>query len=106
MKLIITESKRNDVVTKWLDNNYTNLKKSYGYGMYTHLFYEDDNDDDILYYDYNRDLLQIWDKSMVRDLINLFGVEENQLDNIFRPWFEKTYGILPMSVKYRVFRFN
>ena len=82
MKIIIPENKRNRTIIKWLDNNYGKLKRSFGYNSPEHLFYEDADENDILYYDKKRDLLQIWDKSLQQDLIHMFGVEENELNDI------------------------
>jgi len=104
MRIIITENRRNEVVTKWLDKNYSDLigmknihgiiyyKKKDGKTMFSfHTAYGD---------------VTIEDSGLQSDLFNIMGLNNYNLNVILKPWIEKTYGINIDLVQYTTWHCN
>lgn len=101
MKIIITENKRNSVVTKWLDKNYSNLiPKTLSQTTY----YVDESDNDIFSYSYGD--VTIEDSGLQSDLFNVFNLSRYELNTIIKPWVEQTYGIDIDLVQYTTWHCN
>jgi hypothetical protein len=100
MKLIITESRMNSIVTKWLDKNYSKLKKHAAKGGYMYTHYRDDDYLSIFRYNRSTGLITIINPDLQENLISMFGVDDNRLNDIFIPWLKKTYNLTVPSVKY------
>jgi len=101
MKLIITESRRNDAVTKWLDRKYGNLipKKHILNTTFTN-----ESGDGIFYYSHGD--ITIEDKNLQSDLVNMFNLSRYDLNQILKPWIEETYGMDVDLVHYTTFHCN
>ena len=103
MKLIITESKRNDAVTKWLDRKYGNLTpiKHTISTSYTN----ESGDNMFFYFDVSNDVT-IENENLQYDLFDMFGLSRYDLNQIVKPWIEETYGINVDMVLYTTFHCN
>jgi len=77
MKLIITESKRNDAVTKWLDRKYGNLTpiKHTIFTTYT----DESGNEMFFYYDVSNDVT-IENENLQYDLFDMFGLSRYDLN--------------------------
>ena len=87
MKIIITESKRHNIVTKWLNDNHNNLDITKIINYY-YQFHEGDNTmfyiiDDTLFFPYNSTFFFM--------LNNLFGLSVQSMLPILKPWLLSTY---------------
>lgn len=103
MKLIITESKRNDAVTKWLDRKYGNLTPI-KHTISTS--YTNESGDSMFFYNTSYGDVTIEDENLQYDLYNMFGLSRYDLNQIVKPWIEKTYGINVDIVLYTTFHCN
>ena len=101
MKLIITESKMNSVVTKWLDKKYGNLtpKKHILTTTFTN-----ESGDGMFHYSYGD--VTIEDENLQSDLVNMFNLSRYDLNQIVKPWFEQTYGMDVDLVQYTTWHCN
>jgi hypothetical protein len=99
MKIIITESRLNSVILKWLDNKFGNLTEVVK-GNYTQYVDQDGyvlisyltNVKEVVLIDY----IRIW-----RLLINIFGMKSEQIQDILKIWLEETYNlkeIMPLPI--------
>jgi hypothetical protein len=100
MKLIITESKRKEAVTKWLDSSYNNLTPK-KYTIFT-IYYDKSGDSVFFYYDVSGDIT-IEDEDLQYYLFDMFGLSRYDLNQIVKPWIEETYGINVNMVIYTTF---
>jgi hypothetical protein len=103
MKMIITESTRNRVITKWLDKNYSNLHKN-TFEKFNVTQYKYDND--YFVFVLEDDFLLIADDDLQRDLFTMFGVKEKDLNSIFIPWMMDTYNDKVSTVRYTTYFCN
>ena len=102
MKLIITESRLNNVVTKWLDKNYGDLTFNVNKKIPEYQFLWDSKiDEPIIFYNGKHDIAEISDKTLQHDLIELFNVNSDSLNDILIPWIKERYNIDVNEVKYR-----
>jgi hypothetical protein len=101
MKLIISESRLNNVVTKWLDKNYGDLtfKSNKKIPEYQFLW-DTKKDEPIIFYNGKHDIAQISDSTLQHDLIELFNVNPDSLNDILIPWIKERYDIDVNEVKY------
>jgi hypothetical protein len=90
MKLIITESRRNEVLTKWLDRKYGNLIPIKHTISTT---YTDKSGNGVFFYNGVAGDVTIDNDGLQYDLFNMFGLSRYDLNQIVKPWIEKTYGI-------------
>jgi len=88
MKLIITDSKRDGAVIKWLDRKYGNLIPIKGVG-YTDYF--DDKDNNIFSFSYGD--ITIVSPDLQYDLFDMFNLSRYDLNTIIKPWVKQTYDI-------------
>ena len=99
MKIIITESRLNSVILKWLDNKFGNLTKVVK-GDYTQYVDQDGyvlisyltNVKQIIVIDYKR----IW-----KLLLDIFGMKSEQIQDILKIWLKETYnlkGVIPLPI--------
>jgi hypothetical protein len=89
MKLLITESKRNKIITKYLDKYYSDLSVN-NFRKYGVKHYIDPNGFKIFLVEDNT--LWLLNKQLTDDLVDLFGIDITNSDDILIPWFEETYG--------------
>jgi len=101
MKIIITESKRNDAVTKWLDRKYGNLTPI---GYKISITFINESGDAMFFYSYGD--VTIEDDNLQYDLYNMFGLSRYDLNEIVKPWIEKTYNIKVDLVQYTTWHCN
>ena len=96
MKFIITENRRNNSITKWLDDNYSDLEwvefKSLGHSV----LYDNRGERIFTIKD---GVLNIIEYHLQKDLIIMFGLDEKELNDIFVPWMSEKYGEDITSVK-------
>ena len=100
MKLIITESKMNSVVAKWLDKKYGNLTPI-KHSIYT--TFTDKSGDAMFFYDNQSGNVIIENDTLQYGLFDMFNLSSYGLNTILKPWIEETYGINVNSVYYTVF---
>lgn len=101
MKVVITENRRNEAVTKWLDKNYSDLipRKGIGYKDYF-----DEKGNNIFSYSYGD--ITIVSPDLQSDLFNVLGLNRYNLNLILKPWIEKTYDIDVDLVQYTTWHCN
>ena len=102
MKIIITESKLNNLALKVLDKEYGNLTKVLKggktyyvdqYGLILFMYFQD-RKDGYVYINYER----IWQL-----LETIFGMKYQQIKNILKIWLEETYnlrGYIPIASEF------
>jgi hypothetical protein len=99
MKLIITESKRNKVVTKWLNKYYNNLFiKEYPRWGVMDFFTTDEPKSKVFVYESG--VLLIINPNLIDELNNIFNVDEDDLNDIFIPFMKNNYNLKVILVKY------
>ena len=92
MKLIITESKRNDIVTKWLDKYYGDLFKHSSPGSIKYIHFIDKNDNTI--FDYNRSTSVVeFRDDVIQELVSIFNLNVKSINEILIPWLKKNYNL-------------
>ena len=108
MKLIITESKRESAVIKWLDNHYGNLKHKVSRD-YPNLYYYMKNGEVVIDYFERHKRLCLCDE--VTDFVTgMFGYSWRDGKEIISKWFQERYGydvevfIAPSNRTYNVWR--
>jgi len=92
MKLIITENKLNNVVIKWLNKNYGDLKPfetdEYPYSIFyirdKEVFFEYNKKNGFVYISYD----DIWSF-----LENIFSMEYKQIQEVTKLWVEEHYNL-------------
>ena len=98
MKIIITESKLNKVVLKWLDREFGNLTKI----VKGDKIYYVDQDGLSLFYCYqdlkNKYVFINYDR-IWRLLQSIFGMEYEQVLEILKVWLEQTYNLRGVTPK-------
>ena len=100
MKVIITESKINNIVIKWLNKDYGNLRKSASPGNFRFIHYKDENNQTVFLFNRNTGVVTITNKSLYHYLNDMFGLTRYQLNDILRPWFEQSYNLHVERVTY------
>jgi hypothetical protein len=90
MKIIITESKLNSVVLKWLDNEYGNLTKLVK-GDRT--YYVDQEGLPLFVYYQGKKIVYINYKRIWKLLKSIFVMNDQQIKNILKIWLEETYNL-------------
>jgi hypothetical protein len=100
MKIIITESKRNKTITKWLDEYYSNLRKYSAPGSYKFTHYKDNDGESIFFFNRNTGVVTIVDKTLHQDLKYMFGLSPYELNDILIPWLEQVYNLHVERVVY------
>ena len=101
MKIIITESKMNSVVTKWLDKKYSNLIPRQ-YSVF--IVFDDELGNSVFSYSYGD--ITIVSPDLQYDLFNMFNLKRYDLNQIVKPWVEQTYGIDVDLVQYTTWHCN
>lgn len=100
MVIIITESKMNSVVTKWLDNNYGDLRKSDSPMSFRFIHYKDENNETVFLFNLKTNIVTITNKSVYHYLKDMFGLSGYELNDILIPWFEQVYNLHVEKVQY------
>jgi len=101
MKMIIAESKMNRIVTKWLNNNYGDLRKYNAKGSYMYTHYKDDDGLTIFTYNRSSDVVTIINPDLENELKTMFGLDGYGLNNIFIPWLKESYKLKVPLVKFQ-----
>jgi len=92
MKIIITENKLNDIVFKWLNKGYGDLKP-YETNQYPdYIFFIKDKE---IIFDYNKKngLSYISYDNIWSFLENMFGMEYEQIQEVTKLWLEEHYNL-------------
>ena len=100
MKVIITESKMNSVVTKWLDNSYGDLRKYSSPMNFRFIHYKDENNVTVFLFNLNTGIVTITNKTIYHYLKDMFGLSGYELNDILIPWFEQSYNLHVEKVQY------
>ena len=100
MKIIITESKMNSVVTKWLDKNYGDLRKYSSSMSFTFIHYKDENNQTVFLFYRDTGTVTITNKSVYHYLKDMFGLSSYELNVILIPWFIERYNLHVEKVQY------
>ena len=99
MKVIIKESKRNKVVTKWLNKYYNNLSiKEYPRWGVMDFFTTDEPRHKVFIYESG--VLLITSPNLIDELNNIFNVNKDDLNDIFIPFMKDNYNLDVISVTY------
>ena len=99
MKLIITESKLKKIITKFLNKFYGDLFVK-DWRKYNFLQLFDTKSTGLIIFTIDNDVLHIVNNQLIEDLQNYFNLKDEELDGIFIPWMESTYGIKIISARY------
>jgi hypothetical protein len=102
MKFIITESKRESAVINWLNKKYSNLTVSGDVDKW----FIDEKDNVIFLYNELSNEVTVEGRGLQYDLFETFGLKRYQLNQIVKPWLEKTYGIDIDMVWYTTYHCN
>ena len=97
---MITENKRNRTITKWLDENYGNLRKYSSSGSFKYIHYKDDDELTIFTFNRNTGVVTIINSDLERDLTSMFGLNGYELNDIFIPWLEERYNLHAEKVQF------
>lgn len=100
MKIIITENILYNVVTKWLDKGYGDLRKSASPMNFRFIHYKDENNQTVFLFNRNTDAVTITNKSVYHYLKDMFGINGYELNDILIPWLEQTYNLHVEKVQY------
>jgi hypothetical protein len=100
MKVIITESKISSVVSKWLDNKYGDLRKSASPMSFRFIHYKDENNQTVLLFNRDTNVVTITNKSLYHYLKDMFGLTRYQLNDILIPWLKQSYNLHVERVTY------
>jgi hypothetical protein len=100
MKIIISENSRNRTVTKWLDQEYSNLRMYNPNGFYKFIHYK--NDDELTIFTFNRNtgVVTIINPDLEMDLKSMFGLTGYEVNDILIPWLEKRYNLHVEKVQF------
>jgi hypothetical protein len=93
MKLIITESKINRIVTKWLDQEYGKLRKYSGNSTYRYIHYKDNDGLTIFRFNLNTGMVTIINPDLEMGLKSMFGLTGYEVNDILIPWLEERYNL-------------
>ncbi len=103
MKIIITESKMNSVVTKWLDKGYGDLRKSSSPMNFKFIHYKDENNGTVFLFNRDTGTVTITNKTLYHYLKDMFGISGYELNDILIPWLEQSYNLHVEQVLYSEF---
>jgi hypothetical protein len=104
MKYIITESRLNNIVIKWLNDNYGELR-----GMenpHGTIYYKNKDGNTMFKYNPDYGITSIEDSELQNTLINMFDVSPDSLNKVFTPWFNETYDIDSDNTQYTTWHCN
>jgi len=93
MKIIITENKRNESITKWLNSEYGKLRKYTGNSTYRYIHYKDNDGLTIFRFNLSTGIVTIINPDLERDLKSMFGLTGYEVNDIFIPWLEERYNL-------------
>jgi hypothetical protein len=102
MKFVITESKREKLIDKYLSDEYGGLIK-YQDKKRNHLIFflkdtrEEPTDIDIVFF-YNKDSQDAFISWEMVEIIRPFTVNEFESKQFIKRWLKKTYGIDPVNL--------
>ena len=100
MRIIITESKLYNIVTKWLNKDYGDLRKSASPGSFRFIHYKDKNNETVFLFNLNTGVVTITNNTLYLYLNDMFGLTGYQLNDILTPWFEQSYNLHVEKVQY------
>jgi hypothetical protein len=100
MKVIITEDKLYNVVTKWLNKDYGELRKSSSPMNFRFIHYKDENNMTVLLFNRNTGVVTITNKTLYHYLKDMFGLTRYELNDILIPWLEQVYNLHVEKVQY------
>jgi hypothetical protein len=100
MKIVITESKRKNVVTKWLDMDYGDLRKSSSSMSFRFIHYKNENNQTVFLFNRDTAEVTITEESLYQDLKHMFGLSIYELNDILIPWLKQTYNLHVERVTY------
>lgn len=90
MKIIISESKRERAVTKWLNKNYGDLKYKVSKTSSDALFFMKNGDVVMSYYNEYKKLFV--SNEIINFMTGMFGLNHNTTFNLIGLWFQESYG--------------
>ena len=104
MKIVITESKRKNVVTKWLDEFYGDLEK-YSVG-HRYIQYLDKGRNNIFTFNRNTGIVEL-SEEITNQIVSMFDVTSGyNINDIFIPWLMERYNLHVEKVTYTTWHCN
>ena len=104
MKVVITENKRNSIITKWLDINYGDLKK-YSIGD-RYVEYLDKGNNSVFTFSRETDIVELY-QEITTQLVSIFGITSGtDINNIFIPWLMDRYNLHVKRILYTTWHCN
>jgi hypothetical protein len=94
MKIIITEQKLNNLIIKWLDQEFGNLtpiKFKNGNTVYV-----DEENYPLFYYEDNSKVINIDNNKIWYLIKKIFNIERPEIKDVLSLWLEKTYNIVDL----------
>jgi hypothetical protein len=104
MKIVITESKRKNIVTKWLDMDYGGLEKYSAGHRYIH--YLDKGRNKIFTFNRNTGIVEL-SEEITNQLVSMFDITSgNDINDIFIPWLMERYNLHVEKIIYTTWHCN
>jgi hypothetical protein len=104
MKIVITESKRKNIVTKWLDMDYGGLEKYSAGHRYIH--YLDKGRNKIFTFNRNTGIVEL-SEEITNQLVSMFDITSGyDINDIFIPWLMERYNLHVEKVTYTTWHCN
>ena len=104
MKYIITESKLDKVVIKYLNNEYGDLEKYITNKYPDNIFFIKDEK---VYMEREKNVLWVDYYTIWTDLQNIFSLKDSEIEHIITHWVKETYklrGVRPHEIRVEIGR--
>ena len=98
MKYIITESRLNNLILKWMDDSYGDLNKiDYPYSTFVYLTRDDST---FFSYDKRNGYVRGHSREVGEYLQSLFNLDIDQMEEITKLWLRTRYDLEPRFVEF------
>jgi hypothetical protein len=92
MKYIITESRLNNLIFNYLDDNFSDLHTELNPRFKNYIYYVKDDEMIFVYVPFNEKVVTE-EVNLFLPLVSMFAMDIEQLNPIVKEWVSKTYGI-------------
>lgn len=100
MKVIITENGLYNVVSKWMDKSYGDLRKSSSSMNFKFIHYKNENNQTVFLFNRDTGTVTITNKTVYHYLNHMFGLSGDDLNDILIPWLKQVYNLHVEKVQY------